>query len=44
MSAYALRDGSSPSIAAALPAVVVATHGAYGAAFIRGIFTRNLER
>ena len=44
ISAYAVREGSSPSIAAALPAVLVATHGGYGAAFIRGLFTRHLER
>ncbi len=44
LSAFAVREGSSPSIAVALPAVLVATHGGYGAAFIRGLFTRHLER
>ena len=39
----ALRDGAELSVAAALPAVVVATHAAYGAAFLRGLLTPSIE-
>ena len=41
---WALRDGRDPAVAAVLPVVVAATHAAYGAAFVRGLLTREIER
>jgi glycosyltransferase involved in cell wall biosynthesis len=39
-----LAEGDSPSIAAALPAVAVASQVTYGIQFVRGLLTRQLER
>ncbi len=39
----ALKDGCEPTIAAALPAVVAASHAAYGLQFARGFFTPSIE-
>ncbi|HEX4518283.1 MAG TPA: glycosyltransferase [Gaiellaceae bacterium] len=39
----ARKDGCEPTIAAALPAVVVASHASYGVQFLRGFFTRSIE-
>ena len=44
MTGWALRDGRDPAVALVLPAVVAATHGAYGAAFLQGLATREIER
>ena len=41
---WALRDRRDPAVALVLPAVVAATHAAYGAAFLRGLATREIER
>jgi glycosyltransferase involved in cell wall biosynthesis len=44
ISAGAIRHGAAADVAAALPAVLAAGHGAYGAGFIEGIlFTREIE-
>ena len=44
ISADAARHGASPAIAAALPAVLAAGHGAYGAGFIEGVlFTSEIR-
>jgi glycosyltransferase involved in cell wall biosynthesis len=40
----ALRQGSEPAVAAVLPAVLAAGHGAYGAGFIEGLlFTDTID-
>lgn len=41
---WALRDGRDPAVALVLPAVVAGTHAAYGAAFLQGLVTREIER
>ncbi len=41
---WALRDGRDPAVALVLPAVVWTTHAAYGAAFLQGLVTREIER
>jgi hypothetical protein len=41
---WALRDGRDPAVALVLPAVVAGTHAAYGAAFLQGLATREIER
>jgi glycosyltransferase involved in cell wall biosynthesis len=38
----ALRDGEDPAVAALLPLALAAGHGAYGAGFLRGLFTREI--
>lgn len=43
ISGWALRDGRDPAVALLLPAVVVATHGSYGAAFIQGLLTKEID-
>jgi hypothetical protein len=44
IAAEARRDGHDASVAATLPAVVFASHVAYGIQFIRGLLTRELHR
>jgi glycosyltransferase involved in cell wall biosynthesis len=39
----ALRDGEGGAVAALLPAALVAGHAAYGAGFLRGLATRELD-
>jgi glycosyltransferase involved in cell wall biosynthesis len=39
-----LAEGDDPSVALALPAVALASHVTYGIQFVRGLFTRQLER
>jgi hypothetical protein len=39
----ALKDGCEPTIAAALPAVIAASHAAYGMQFARGFATPSIE-
>ena len=41
---WALRDGRDPAVALVLPVVVAGTHAAYGAAFLQGLVTREIER
>lgn len=41
---WALRDGRDPGVALVLPAVVGMTHAAYGAAFLQGLASREIER
>lgn len=41
---WALRDGRDPAVAAVLPVVVAGTHAAYGAAFLQGLLTKEIER
>ena len=41
---WALRDGRDPAVAVVLPVVVAGTHAAYGAAFLQGLATREIER
>ncbi len=43
VSARALRDGANPAVAALLPLALAAGHGAYGAGFLRGLLTREIE-
>lgn len=40
---WALGDRRDPAVAVALPAVVAASHAAYGAAFLRGLFGRAIH-
>jgi GT2 family glycosyltransferase len=40
---WAVRDGQGSAVAAALPAVVAASHTAYGLAFLRGLVTREID-
>lgn len=39
-----IREQGSASVALALPAVALASHVVYGIQFVRGLFTRRLER
>jgi glycosyltransferase involved in cell wall biosynthesis len=43
ISLSALRDGKDPAVAALLPIALAAGHGAYGAGFLRGLLTTEIE-
>jgi glycosyltransferase involved in cell wall biosynthesis len=44
ISAASAREGEDVSVSAVLPLVVAASHAVYGAEFLRGLFTQELDR
>ena len=42
--AQGVREGQDPAVAAGLPAILAAGHGAYGWGFLRGLATREMDR